>query len=362
MKKTMEDYIRETSRVLKDNLKKTENILFGLIDELAKEQFEKIMIVASGSSYNAAICAEDFMQSYFGKKIEIKTPFSFFHYEVIDSSYAYLFVSQSGSSTNIIDALKKCKTAGRKTIAIVGNKKCTMGKIADRVFEYGVGEEKVGYVTKGMSTLTLFFMMFAMECSKKRVFGKALLKDIDKLCEEDKRELDIAVENYYKVYEYAQQFCDDNKKSLLSMKHVFFLSCGANRGTIREAALKVAEMVHVQTNEYEVEEFLHGPDLQLTPEYTLFFVDAGGETSKRIKEIFEASKEVTDHTYCLSEGNMSLEHTKEKISPIYFTAFFQYLAYYVAKELNIMTEHPLFSQFEDKVFCKTEDYVEDMPF
>ena len=146
------------------------------------------------------------------------------------------------------------------------------------------------------------------------------------------------------------------------MKHVFFLSCGANRGTIREAALKVAEMVHVQTNEYEVEEFLHGPDLQLTPEYTLFFVDAGGETSKRIKEIFEASKEVTDHTYCLSEGNMSLEHTKEKISPIYFTAFFQYLAYYVAKELNIMTEHPLFSQFEDKVFCKTEDYVEDMPF
>ena len=144
MKKTMEDYIRETSRVLKDNLKKTENILSGLIDELAKEQFEKIMIVASGSSYNAAICAEDFMQSYFGKKIEIKTPFSFFHYEVIDSSYAYLFVSQSGSSTNIIDALKKCKTAGRKTIAIVGNKKCTMGKIADRVFEYGVGEEKVG--------------------------------------------------------------------------------------------------------------------------------------------------------------------------------------------------------------------------
>ena len=50
MKKTMEDYIRETSRVLKDNLKKTENILSGLIDELAKEQFEKIMIVASGSS------------------------------------------------------------------------------------------------------------------------------------------------------------------------------------------------------------------------------------------------------------------------------------------------------------------------
>lgn len=57
---------------------------------------------------------------------------------------------------------------------------------------------------------------------------------------------------------------------MLSMKHVFFLGCGANIGTAREGALKLSEMLHVQTNDFEIEEFLHGPDLQLTPEYTLF--------------------------------------------------------------------------------------------
>ena len=54
--------------------------------------------------------------------------------------------------------------------------------------------------------------------------------------------------------------------------------------------------------------------------------------------------------------------TDEIVSPLYLSAFFQYLAYWTAKNRNITTEHPLYIKFEERIHCKTSDYEEDLPF
>ena len=119
-------------------------------------------------------------------------------------------------------------------------------------------------------------------------------------------------------------------------------------------------MVHVQTSVYEAEEFIHGPNLQLTPEYTLFFLDSADKAGMRIRDIWQASREITDHTFLISAGKFS--ETMAELTGFYLVAFFQYIAYRVSKELSIETEHPLFERFDRKIPCKTEEYKETEPF
>ena len=362
MGKTMEQYIAEISKVLKQNIANREKIVEPVCNVLYEDKSDRLVIIASGSSYNAAVCAEAFMKHYLGERVKIQTPFSFTCYEKVKPTDAYLFVSQSGSSTNMIEALEKCNAYGIRTVAIVGKKDCDMGRKADVTAEYGVGEETVGYVTKGMSTLTLFFMLLAMECARKGILFAEESGDLQDIYEKDLQDLEKAAENHNIVYRYAKDFCKNKEKAMLSMKHVFFLGCGANIGTAREGALKLSEMLHVQTNDFEIEEFLHGPDLQLTPEYTLFFIQGGDRAGERTEEIYEAAREVTDMAYMISVKEIPVSQTKERVTPLYLTAFFQYLAYYSAKKMRIIGEHPLFARFEQRISCKTENYVEEAPF
>lgn len=362
MGKTMEQYIAEISEVLKKNIADRKRITEPIYSLLSSKRPERLVIVASGSSYNAALCAVRFMQRYLGDRVKLLTPFSFTYYEKIRPADTYLLVSQSGSSTNMIEALGKCKRAGIPAIAVVGNRGCDMAKEADITVEYGVGEESVGYVTKGMSTLTLFFMLLAMECAGDGIPFDGEPENLEAAYEEDLKELYKAADNHNTVYRYAMEFCERNKKEMLSMKHVFFLGCGANLGTAAEGALKLSEMLHVQTNDFEVEEFLHGPDLQLTPEYSLFFIQGGDEAGRRMEEICEAAKEVTDRAYLISVKDIPVDSTEEWLTPIYLTAFFQYLACFCAREMGVVGEHPLFARFEEKVACKTENYTEEAPF
>ncbi len=362
MGKTMEQYIAETSEAMKQNLSNRKRILEPMICALSRQRSDKLVIVASGSSCHAAVCAKGFMERYLGGAVEIQTPFTFTYYGKVKPSRAYLFVSQSGSSTNMLAALRKCKMCGQPAIAVVGKKASAVGLEADVAVEYGVGEEAVGYVTKGMSTLTLFFMLLAMEYAEYQPAEQEAKEPGRTAYREDLLELQRAAENHYAVYRYAKEYCRNNEKAMLSMKHVFFLGCGANMGTAKEGALKLSEMLHVQTGAFEAEEFLHGPDLQLTPDYTLFFIHGGDKAGERVEEICEAAREVTDHSYLVSVKNMPVEPTKEEITPLYLTAFFHYLAYYAAKELKIIGEHPLFERFEERISCKTEDYTEEAPF
>lgn len=357
MGKRMEDYIQETSSVMVRNIEQRKELTKDLIEWLEKEgtrQGKTLVIVASGSSYNAAFSALAFMKRYMKNPVRLMTPFTFTYYEEPQENNIYLFISQSGSSTNVVKAIEKYQKEGHRTMAVLGKAKSAVAELSDCFVEYGAGEERVGYVTKGMSTLTCFLMLVSLELSlgelDKEVYEKAI-RELKKACKEHKR-----------IYLKAKEFCIENKEQLLSMKHAFFIGCGANMGTVKEGSLKLSEMVHIPTASFEAEEFIHGPDLQLTPEYTLFFVSAGDRAGKRTEEICCAAREITNKTFLVKADFKKEDRMDETVSPLYLTAFFQYLAYWTAKSRNITTEHPLYAKYEEKIHCKTGDYEEDLPF
>lgn len=102
-------------------------------------------------------------------------------------------------------------------------------------------------------------------------------------------------------------------------------------GTVKEGSLKLSELVHIPTASFETEEFIHGPDLQLTPDYTLFFVSSGDPAGKRTEEICGAAREITENSFLIKADLREENGTDEIVSPLYLSAFFQYLAYWTAK-------------------------------
>lgn len=357
MGKQMEDYIQETSSVMVRNIEQRKELTKPLIGWLEKEGIRRgktLVIVASGSSYHAAYSALAFMEKYMDRPVRLITPFAFTYYEQLKENNIYLFVSQSGSSTNVVEAIERYQKAGHHAMAVLGKPGSAIAGLSDFYVEYGAGEERVGYVTKGMSTLTCFFMLVSLELSSEDMDREVYQKAVG--------ELTLACENHHRIYVQAKEFCSANKEALLSMKHAFFIGCGANMGTVKEGSLKLSELVHIPTASFEIEEFIHGPDLQLTPDYTLFFVSAGDRAGKRTEEICSAAGEITKKSFLVKADLKEENKTDEIVSPLYMTAFFQYLAYWTAKNMDITTEHPLYTKFEERIHCKTSDYEEDLPF
>ncbi len=350
MTKSMEDYIKEIPQAARENIKERK-----MLTAQFKRWYQNrsLFIVASGSSYNAAVMAEPFLSKKMDMDVSVITPFSYTCNEKMPSGREqYVFVSQSGCSTNVLEAVKKHKQDGFETVAVVGNTDSVIAREADIAMDYGLKEETVGYVTKGMSLLSLFFMLCGLEVKREYI-------------SEDKykyyiRMLKSMVKNHETVCRWAEKCIGSHEKSFYSMRHVYFMGSNSNWGAVLEGALKVGEMVHVQTSVYEAEEFIHGPNLQLTPEYTLFFLDSADKAGMRIRDIWQASREITDHTFLISAGKFS--ETMAELTGFYLVAFFQYIAYRVSKELSIETEHPLFERFDRKIPCKTEEYKETEPF
>lgn len=54
------------------------------------------------------------------------------------------------------------------------------------------------------------------------------------------------------------------------MTNAYVCGVGANLGTASEGALKFGETVSIPTAAYEVEEYIHGPNIQMTPATAYF--------------------------------------------------------------------------------------------
>ena len=54
----------------------------------------------------------------------------------------------------------------RKAIVLTGDLNSDIVSVADLAVDFGVGEETVGYVTKGVIALSLYLMLFAWKLVK----------------------------------------------------------------------------------------------------------------------------------------------------------------------------------------------------
>jgi glucoselysine-6-phosphate deglycase len=376
-------YVRETPHAIVRIADERERLTAALVDAYLARPYRCVWVIACGSSANAAWCARPLMRKCLGHPVEVVTPASFLFSEFEPGEDTLCFVvSQSGCSTNAIWALDRLRELGRPAIGITANLDSTFKDHADLLVDYGAGTELVGFVTKGMVTLAEFLMLFSVEAAART--GRMWVAEHDSLVEQVR----AAGALHARVQELADAFVDRHFKALTSMSVAYALGFGASYGTALEAALKVGETVKIPSFAYEAEEFNHGPNLQLTPRYTCFFVDDGGRGSDRLRQLYRATRHVTDRAFLLSArgggapwadaagadtADAGIEAddpcvlelppggAERTIAPLYQLPFFQVLAYRVSEALGTWGKHPLLARFEREAPSKSEDIRRIMP-
>lgn len=364
--KTMGDYVEEASIVTRQNLKKGKSLvepietlcrdLFG--DKGGSQKLPRVLwLVASGSSFNASYCALPFMRRSLGDActVQIVTPFSFVHYRFRDvkDTDLVLVLTQSGYSTNAIEALDVLRGMGRPAICVTGNVSADASSHADIVVDYGVGEELVGYVTKGVSTLVVFLMLLADQLSN----GDGRAKEIEK-----------ALDAADAVQAKMPAFYKEHIRELTSMGPCYCCGVEGTWGIALEGALKIGETVHIPCFAYEIEEFIHGPNLQLSPKYTLFFFDPNDKTFTRFSQMYQAARLISDRAFLITANQEYASDSNALVIPaelmpspdtvsLAYLPFVQLLSFYISNALGSTKQHPLLKPFKSAVAAKTENWV-----
>lgn len=362
MEKDMRYYVEISGERMEENLERKKELLSVLVGLYRQSSKRDICIIASGSSLNGAMAAEYFIRKYSGRRVLMLSPTEYLDYRREEAKeYFCIAISQSGCSTNTIQAVRGMREDGIPVIVLTGNVEAEVKKYAEYLIEYGVGNEIVEYVTLGFSTLTEYLMLFALEAGKAN--GKIKDGEYQKLLEE----IRLSCRANSEMYRQAELFTKKHYQEFLKMEKAIIISDGANMGVAREAALKFSETLKIPALYYESEEYIHGPNMQLTPEYAVFFIDAN-EKHNRMQEIFAATGLVTDKIYMITNKKAefpkrvcSVEiQVRNEVTPLFTAVLFQYIAAVVTKEKNQFKCHPLFEKFEEKIQCKTENYKEIM--
>lgn len=361
MKNTMLTYIEQTPQQLRTLITSRQTYLSQLLAYYS-EDIKEIWLIACGSSHNAAKCAIPFMEEYLPCSIRLFSPMTFIYQtKKIPDNVLTIVISQSGCSTNAIAALDQIKALNHHAIGLTANINSDFKYHADITIDYGAEEETVAYVTKGVVLLAAYLMLFALEAAMKT--HRISQHDYELLI----AEFNTCPNKHELMQKETKKFYEEYYKSLTAIQVVYFCGFMQAFGIASEAALKFGETIQVPSFAYEPEEMIHGPNLQLTPNYTLFFIDDDSKGSKRIQQIFHSIKEITDHTFIITTKQeinslqIPFEIKYPLLMPLYLLPIFQILAYNITNDLHRWHKHPLFKNFKDSCTTKTKTIDEVMP-
>jgi glucoselysine-6-phosphate deglycase len=273
MEETMLTYVKEEPEVLTRIL--AEFDFQGVMAKLPK-QVNKILILATGSSLNAALSAKYFMEKYAEVNVTIEEPFNFQHYGRFDEQTdLILAISQSGKSTSTINVLMEMKKYQLPMIALTSNQQSPLVEVATYALDLNVGEEKVGYVTKGFSgTVMNLFLITSSIAQHKQLMTTFAYEQL-------KKELMTIIEELPQLIERSLQFFEENRDRLIRFTRLACIGYGANLGIAKEFETKFTETVRLPSTGYELEAYMHGPYLEARKNHLLFFLIDQKENKQR---------------------------------------------------------------------------------
>ncbi len=353
-KPTMLDYVRETPSVVRGQLEGC--FERPLVDAFMAGEYRYVRIVASGSSRNASLIARPYLRRMLGREVLVTEPYTFCTYEseLPDDEFCFV-ISQSGYSTNALAALATIHQAGRSAIGVTGDPESDFRMASDVVVPYGVGEEQVGYVTKGVNALATFLMLFGAQIAAHE--GRFTL-------DETHAAIRDMLDRFESALAQVSDLHDARYKELSSMERVFLVGAGTNYGIVSEGALKFAECLQIPAQAHELDEYLHGPNLQLSPEYTIFFVAIGERSWVRTQQIVDATRHVTDHVFIITDCPDMAADVRvapggdELVTPLAALPVFQALTWQLTEEKHLWYKHPLVARFDAALSGKSANYVD----
>lgn len=213
------------------------------------EKISNIVIVASGSSYNCAAIASPLVIEYADIPCDCEYSSEFVlqkkHFLTPDS--LYIFVSQSGETSDTLNAIKAIKKEGVKTLCITNAKDSSMWKLCDYQILSDAGEEKSIASTKALCAQIFCSILVILKILSQRgadISGQ--INTMRRLC----TYLERIIMDSDKIKDAAKTVAKYENISILGNKNYYPVA--------KEGALKMKETCYLNVMAYPFGEFMHG--------------------------------------------------------------------------------------------------------
>ncbi len=320
----------------------------GLSEKYIKT-LERIVLVACGTSWHAALVAKYWLEEWVGIPVEVDIG-SEFRYRtlLLNNKVLTLSISQSGETADTLAGIKLASQLGSKVITICNVVGSTMTRQADATLythagpEIGVASTKA--FTSQLAALFLFASYLAqvrktLPSNKIKQLGQAII-GLPTLLEENLPDLQK------KIKTVAELFYDS--------RNFLFVGRGLNYPIALEGALKLKEISYIHAEGYAAGELKHGPIALIDKDMPIVgLVPKDKVYEKSISNIEEIKarqgqliligskgdrhlKKITEHVlYMPKAPNMMPE-----LNPILFTIPAQLLAYEIATMRGCDVDQP----------------------
>lgn len=320
------------------------------------------LVLATGSSINAIKSAKYYVENLANVRVTVEEPFHFQHYEKMDTATdLVLGVSQSGESTSTINAIKHIrKSFPVVTYGLTSKLSSELAKTVDHAIDIEIGEERVGYVTKGYVATIFKFMLLGLYTAR----CNGLITETQEAKELAK--LAVAVKSIPQIIDTTELFFEKWKDELTSSPRFTAIGYGPSVGVIKEMETKFAETIRVPSQGVELEAFMHGPYFEVNGNHRMFFLDTPGEARERLLLLKAYEQKYTDYIYTVKLGESSDERTLAInaevdifIAPLLMVIPFQILAHHIAEAKGNNLPQRIFTDFGISVKSKTKpgDYA-----
>lgn len=260
--------IREQPEVLGRILDEGWEEVLAAARALRSRGFRFAMLVARGTSDNAAYYAKYLFENLLGIPTALASPSAFTIYgtEMDLRDVLVLGVSQSGESRDVLETLRRSRELGAATLAITNDGDSPLADAADFHFLLRAGEEKSVAATKTYTAeLLLLYLLTTALGGTQRPDDDAL-----RLPELAREVLKTRWDGTAR-YRYAE--------------HLVVVSRGYNLATAREAALKLMETGYVVAEAFSAADLRHGPIAMIGHDFPVVAFVPPGRTGPGMEEL-----------------------------------------------------------------------------
>ena len=254
---------------------------------LSSARPEKAVLLGIGSSFHSACLAEGEFRALAGLPVTCLTPEQAARRmaEFCEKTLV-IAVSQSGTSTNTLSALKEIKATGAAVLAVTQGLDSPIAKEAQAVVPLYIPDEKAGPKTMGVMATVCSLLLTAAALSEKQDAWAALKADL-------LAEADAMAENLPVARDWALSLSDTLAKEASWM----IVGQRAAYAPAGECALKLTETVRRTVANYELEEAVHGPCASFIAKPALMCLRLPWEDAARPEALCGACEAKGGHAY-----------------------------------------------------------------
>jgi glutamine---fructose-6-phosphate transaminase (isomerizing) len=300
----------------------------------ARGKFRLIMLVARGTSDNAAMFARYLLELTTGIPVAMAAPslHTLYHAKLDLRDALVIGISQSGAGTDINLVLESARRQGAFTVGITNEAKSAMAHVVEEVFLVRAGRQKSVAATKTYTgqLMLIYLLAFALG-------GQLTLDAISEIPDRARAALGLTEEIRGLVERYR------------FMRQCAVVARGLNFANALELSLKLIETCYILAERFSSADFLHGPIAMVERNFPVLLFMPPGRTFRDMSQLARRLRGLGADTLAITSADAKSGATRairvpgtvpEIYTPIPYIIPGQILAAQLAEVKGIDPDHP----------------------